>query len=278
MEQTEKSPHGWLIITLIIFTLCVFLMIMLYSVDGTEIVLYKRVKNVAVAQTSPPEPVPLLGSLTLRKGDKILNHHEKTNLSKESIRKYVHSFSIESPDKFELHNQPVSSVSFGKEFFIYDVKIVPTSSKIIVTILIELPSIEVVIGSGDYSKLYPLINPYIHVAELTFEWNFNMFTYVMNDSMKLKTMKLFMVNWENNRYNNTYIQTKNSPLFMVNIPEPFNLSEDELHTFIINTGIFEEIPIVAEETIYIEEISASSSTPITNSLNDLRTTQTLINI
>lgn len=176
---------------------------------------------------------------------KPLTHHEHNSIVKEGIKNHIEkrSTDVVDPKELLLGTRIVKKVVEEKSFFIYDTQLVSSNKGFIVKILMELPPIKVFYADEEYYKYYPLINPYIHVAEMTYEWSFDPITMAMNTQMFLLERKVWTVDWDINRYNTMYIQTMNSPLYLSKMPEPMKLSADELKKFIETIGVLDTIPV-----------------------------------
>jgi hypothetical protein len=157
----------------------------------------------------------------------------------------VHSICVEKP-VFFIYNTHVN----------YD----PISNLFHVKILMELPPIRVFI-SPEYSKYYPLINPYIHVVEATYGWRVKE-DGMLESAMRLEKFDIFMVDWERNRYWNTYIQTINSPMKVPDMPPPISWSKDELTAFFLQTNLFVTLPVPSDE----EDFHAKTAPPGTTAI------------
>lgn len=301
MEQKEyRSPHGWFIIVLIIFTLCVFLWTMVYTMGQENVVILRKYKqespddmcgcgdNTATASgaaanrlsinTTSSSQIPTTAIKIMRHG-KPLHRHDKTDLMNEALKRHVHSLpdtiDVESKDadvgttaystktvSLDLHGYEINKLSVGKNFYIYDCSITTTPDHLVVKILLELPEIKVEFKDHPiYSEYCPTINPYIHVVELVYLWGYDKSTMETDMYMKLSNLKITMVSWDDNLYRKSYEQVKNSPLYKVNIPMPLNLKKEELHDFLIRSNIFNTIGTTFSPPILLQPI-VSSNTPI----------------
>ena len=321
MEKKEyKSPHGWFIILLIVFTLCIFLWTMVYTMGQENVIVIRKYKKevssngngdgngnmmmmdddsdqcssnllkldilgkkplmtTTLATTTSTSNVPN-ASVKIIRGEKPLTRHDKTDLINEAMKRYVRSlpntmidivegnaqtsaYSVESVS-LDLHGYEIAKFSVGKSFYIYDCNITPTPDKLVITILMELPEINVEFKDFPvYSMYCPTINPYIHAVELKYVWAYDKETFVLEDFMKLSSLKITMVSWDDNLYRKSYEQVKNSPLYKVDVPVPLNLKKEELYNFLTKSSIFSTIPMIFNPPISLQQIQgSSSSTPI----------------
>jgi hypothetical protein len=278
MEKKEyKSPHGWIIIFLIVFTLSIFLLAMVYTVDPVE------QKNLLPASTSTTKPKTLTttgipfststsppAQLRIVRGGKVLFRHNKMDTVQEAMKRYLHSL----PDVIELssettsfthnvysvknislslHGYEISKISLERNFYIYDCSIVPTNEYLVVTILMELPSIVVEWKNyPEYTQFCPSINPYIHTVELVYLWGYDAKSLETYPHMQLSNLKIHMVSWEDNLYRKSYEQVKNSPLFEANVPIPLQLQKEDLYDFLMGSGLLKEIPMIFNPPIQLE--------------------------
>lgn len=250
-KNNQSSPHGWLIILMIVFSICVLLMTLVFTVAATDVNRGKR--------TILPKPIEktqkITGTFGVRKGSKMLSKNEKTNLIQEAMRRYFNSI---PPIKVDLamHGMQISNIKVGKNFYIYDCQMVPMSDHMVVTILMEMPEISIEFKDRpDYSQCCPTINPYIHVIELSYSWGYNKKTYEAYNGMKLMNIKLYMVQWKDNLYKKAYEQVRNSPLYESKIPPPIDLQEKELYDFIKGTTLFERLPMVFDTPLIFDRIN-----------------------
>lgn len=279
MEKKEqKSPHGWFIILLIVFTMCVFLFVMVCTGQESTSVPHKpkRITTSApffFSTTPPPTAVKIV-----REGN-VLHRNDKIDLVKGSMKKHFHSLpdvvktaddnktdaekAVYSPKtvSLSLHGYEISKFSVGKSFYVYDCQTSITPSSLMVTILMELPEISVEFKDHpEYSMCCPTINPYIHVVELVYSWGYKKDTMETNDYMTLSGIKICMVPWEDNLYRKAHEQVKNSPLYNVNVPTPLNLKKEELQDFLMKSGVLNQIAMVFNPPVSL--MSAQNNTPI----------------
>lgn len=211
-----------------------------------------------VITTTTPSPLPQVPEGThfeVCQLDKVLTTKDHMDLSKKAIKEKM---SKEVPSqKLMLRDKVVNKVTIEKNFFIYDVQVLSVSDHFLVTILMELPPVRVWYEDKEYYQFYPLINPYIHVVELTYKWGFNPYTLEMDKDMTLESMKLHMVGWDSNRYYTMFIQTKNSPLYLSKIPKPIPFTEKELHSFLQDTKLLDTINMGEGMTAKPSETSTS---------------------
>lgn len=287
MDKKEyKSPHGWVIIFLIVFTLSIFLITMVYTVDREKVKVENKdpppqqkniklnVSSLPTTTTMPPYPLKII-----REG-KVLYRHHKIDIIHEALKRHLHSlpsiiqvsaentsfiqdvYSTKNVSLF-LHGYELGKVSVEKTFYIYDCSIVPTNDYLVVTILMELPPITIDLKEHpEYSMYYPSINPYIHVVELVYLWGYDNNTMETYNNMKLSNLKIYMVSWENNLYRKSYEQVKNSPLYKSNVPLPLELKKEELYDFLMSSGILSEIPMIFNPPIQLQSAQIKPSTTI----------------
>lgn len=290
MEKKEhKSPHGWFIILLIVFTLCVFLLTMVYTIEqenDTGVVKQQKLKKgkeknttsnpVKKLNVNPTTTLPPTTNIKIVRGGKVLYRHDKLEIVNDALKRHLHSLpdvisnSKENIEKTAystkdvsllLHGYEINNISIGKSFYIYDCNVVPTAECLVVSILMELPEIKVEFKDHpEYSQYCPSINPYIHVVELVYLWGYNKKTLEANNYMKLSNLKIFMVSWEDNLYRKSYEQVKNSPLHNVNVPIPLNIKKEELYDFLMNTNVLNEISMIFNPVISLKSIQ--NNTPI----------------
>lgn len=211
-------------------------------------------KSILLTTTMPPElpSVPL----EVCRLENVLTSKDHKIVSKNGIKEKMHAgVRLPSEKSLQLHDKPVSKVTIDKNFFIYDVQVLFVSDHFMVTILMELPPVRVWYEDKEYYEFYPLLNPYIHVVELTYNWGFDKQTFEMDKEMRLEKMELHMVPWESNRYQTMYVQTKSSPLYLAKIPEPIPFSEKELHAFLREIHLLETIPM--EEGLSAKPVNTS---------------------
>jgi hypothetical protein len=288
-KKEEKSPHGWFIILLIVFTLCIFLLTMVFTMEQENVMVIRKLKKepktdpimtkknnpwkmLTTTTSTPPSAVRIIRS------GKTLRHHDKTDLVNESLKRHFHSlpevvdvfvrdeneeiraYSEDTVSLF-LHGYEISRFSVGKNFYIYDCNISTTPEYMIATILMEIPEIKVVFKDHpEYSQYCPTINPYIHVVELVYAWGYDRQTMETDDFMSLSDLKIFMVSWEDNLYRKSYEQVKNSPLYNVNIPIPLNLQKEELYDFLMKSNVLNNVAMAFSPPIKLQSIQ--NNTPI----------------
>lgn len=295
-KEIDKSPHGWVIIFLIVFTLCIFLWAMVNTVDQENIHLKrKQFPDVCSHTTSTTKtsekiltttPSPITNIKVIRNG-KVLNRHQKMDTIQEAIKRHIHSLpdiiQVSSGSSSEdvlhnaysirdvslsLHGYEISNFSVGKNFYIYDCTIVPMNNYLMITILMELPEIKIVFKDHpEYSMYCPTINPYIHVVELVYLLEYDPDTLEIVQQMNLSNLRIFMVSWENNIYYKSYEQVKNSPLYKSDIPFPLNIKKEELYDFLMKSGVLDQIPMIFNPPITLQTISNNNTTPLTDLLN-----------
>lgn len=272
MEKKEnKSPHGWFIIVLIILTLTVFLFVMVSSSPNTKqtITVHKAHKETNVQLVMPTSP-PVAIKITRNK--KVLYKNDKREIVQEAITRYLNSLpdtiqiSKESYEEetraystkslsLSLHGYEISEFSVGKNFLVYDCTIVPTTDHLTVTILMELPPWEITFKDHpEYSQFCPSINPYIHAVELVYQWGYDNTSMDLYNNMRLSNLKIRMVPWENNLYNKSYEQVKNSPLYKSPVPMPLNLQKGDLYDFLIKSEVFATIPMIFNPPLKLEPV------------------------
>lgn len=288
-KKEEKSPHGWFIILLIVFTFCIFLLTMVFTMEQENVMVIRKLnkepktdpimtkknnpwKMLTTTTSTPPSAVRIIRS------GKTLRHHDKTDLVNESLKRHFHSLpevvDVSVRDENEeitaysedtvslfLHGYEISRFSVGKNFYIYDCNISTTPEYMIVTILMELPEIKVVFKDHpEYSQYCPTINPYIHVVELVYAWGYDRQTMETDDFMSLSDLRIFMVSWEDNLYRKSYEQVKNSPLYKVDIPIPLNLQKEELYDFLMKSNVLNNVAMAFSPPIQLKSIQ--NNTPI----------------
>lgn len=290
MEKKEqKSPHGWFIILLIVFTLCLFLLTMVYTMEQENVMVIRKMKRESTSDLlvkNNPGKKPLMITSTstppvavkIQRGGKTLYRHDKTDLINESMKRHLHSLpavvDVDVKDanveitaysdetvSLSLHGYDISKFSVGKSFYIYDCNIATTPDYLVATILMELPEIKVEFKDHpEYSQYCPTINPYIHVVELVYMWGYDKKTMETDDFMTLSSLKIFMVSWEDNLYRKSYEQVKNSPLYKVNVPIPLNLKKEELYDFLTKSNIFTNVAMAFTPPITLQSIQ--NNTPV----------------
>lgn len=290
MEKKEqKSPHGWFIILLIVFTLCIFLLTMVYTMEQENVMVIRKFKKEdtnAEPKNNPGKKLIMPTTTTstpsvafkIIRGGRTLYRHDKTDLVNESMKRHLHSLpavvdvSIKNENvettpysdetvSLSLHGYEISKFSVGKNFYIYDCNIATTPDYLVVTILMELPEIKVEFkGHPEYSQYCPTINPYIHVVELVYVWSYDKKTMETDDFMTLSSLKIFMVSWEDNLYRKSYEQVKNSPLYKVNVPIPLNLNKEDLYDFLTKSNIFTNVAMAFTPPITLQSIQ--NNTPV----------------
>lgn len=286
MDKKEyKSPHGWIIIFLIVFTLSIFLLTMIYTVDPADPKKPQNVKNPnmkkdmttiipVISTTTPPSTTPL----RLVRDGKVLYRHDKMDVVQEALKHYLHSLpnviEVSSDKNFFthkvystknltlfLHGYELSKISVEKTFYIYDCSIVPTHDYLVVTILMELPPIMIELKDyPEYSMYCPSINPYIHVVELVYLWGYDKNTMETYNNMKLSNLKIFMVSWEDNLYRKSFEQVKNSPLYESNVPIPLDLKKEDIYDFLMSSNLLSEIPMIFNPTIKLQSFQTNNTT------------------
>lgn len=270
MEKKEQtSPHGWFVLLLIVFTLCVFLLTMVCAIEQENGMVVKRKKcdletktnttnnpiKILLTTSTPPVAVKMLRS------GKTLRRPEKTDLVYGSVKRHLCSLPEEVRSSLFLHGYEVSQFSVGKNFYMYDCNVSATPDYLLTTILMELPEIRVVLKDHpEYSQYYPNLNPYIHAVELVYRWGYDKQTMEPDDYMTLSHMKILMVSWEDNLYRKSYEQVKNSPLHRVQTPTPLRLQKEELHDFLTKCHILDNIAMAFSPPITLQSIQ--NNTPI----------------
>lgn len=267
--EKYKSPHGWFIILLVVFTLGVFLLTIVYSIEDDPKSSRTTINPETTIQTQPKITTSTPITAKVVQGGRVLHQKEKTDLTKESFRRYLHSLpeSIHLGDQpmkdvysnqniqLKLHGYEISKVSVGKSFYLYECMIVPMDDHLLVTLLIELPEIQVEFKDHpEYSQFCPSINPYIHVVELVYRWGYDKETLETFNHMKLSNLKIRMVPWKDNLYNKSYEQVKNSPLYKADVPMPLRIEREDLYDFLKQSTIFDEIPMVFNPPIVIQSL------------------------
>jgi len=243
--QRISSPpplHAWFLILLILLTMGFFLFIVISTSNRENLDPASISKEFSIKSENIDErPETTMESMALYTGDDLVSNTDLMRMIQKYIRVYLHGMETElSTDKL-LGGKNVVSVRVDKTgFYVYDINASydPGQGVFIVSVLMELPKISVVL-SDPYSRYYPDINPYIHAVEITFSMD--------TKSLKMRSIQLFMVDWIVNRYNTMYIQTKNSPICLRDMPPPMDLSSEELHEFITSLHLFSEIPIPDNE-------------------------------
>lgn len=283
MQKQNRSSNGWIIIFLIIFTLCTFLWAMVYTVEQENNRTYKCAEQEKITTEKTPTSLPLFTStpppnpVKILRNEKILNRYEKMDVINDAMKRHFHSlpntidlmedkrpthnvYSIRDLN-LSLHGYEISSFSIGKSFYIYDCTIVPVANnQLMTTILMELPEINIVFKDHpEYSKYYPTINPYIHVVELVYFWEYDKDTLETKNQMILSNIRIVMVSWENNLYRKSYEQVKNSPLYKANVPIPLNLKKEELYDFLTRGGVLDQIPMIFNPPITLQPIHKNTS-------------------
>lgn len=290
MEKKEqKSPHGWFIILLIVFTLCLFLLTMVYTMEQENVMVIRKLKRESTSDLpvkNNPGKKPLMLTTTstppvavkIQRGGKTLYRNDKAELVNESMKRHLSSLpavvDVEIKNEnvettaysdgtvsLSLHGYDISKFSVGKSFYIYDCNIATTPDYLVATILMELPEIKVEFKDHpEYSQYCPTINPYIHVVELVYMWGYDKKTMETDDFMTLSSLKIFMVSWEDNLYRKSYEQVKNSPLYKVNVPIPLNLKKEELYDFLTKSNIFTNVAMAFTPPITLQSIQ--NNTPV----------------
>lgn len=258
-SKKKTSSDAWLVVLLILFlvTIAVFLMIVLNSakpIPDTNPPLPVIEKPVVTSVTPSPKPMDYLGEggpRVLHHGDSPVGAADALRLSNLWVSNHLKSLPKESPVKDTLAGIPIQSIKIGRSFYIYDVKLVPVDNTFHLVVLMELPRIDIVLAAP-YSTYYPSINPYIHVVEFTFRMD------VEDRIMFLMSISLFTVDWETNRYKTMYEQTVNSPVCIPDMPEPMDLSKEELSRFLWTHKIFDAIKIETEKDLQARPAHQSS--------------------
>lgn len=289
--EQYRSPHGWLIMFLILMTMGVFLLVVLTATASPSpcqsllcMSLNKDEPSTIKKSTMPPAllapmamttapPMTTTGVMKrLLIDGKTADHSSIIRLMNEELRRHFSSLppnlplqpssSLQQPSSLQpvaaavgldLGGKRVTRISVGKNFYIYDCKIIhrPSNPYLEATLLIDLPSIEINF-STIYAKYYPLINPYIHVVELHYRWGFT--DGIMDSIMSLESIRLYMVDWSMNRYRNMYIHTKNSPMCFSDMPEPIPFTQEQLHQFLLQSHLFATLPISSPNSLIAQSV------------------------
>lgn len=278
-KSLPSSPHGWLVILMIVFSLCVLLLAIVFTSTEPNVHCRPQLSQ----QLLPPSETttPPTNASQLIQGTKVLYRKEKTDLIQETLRRYVNALppqihttelkptnttATTTKTALSLHGIEISNFSVGKTFYIYDCNIAPSTNHIVVSILMEIPEITIEFKDRpEYNQCCPTINPYIHAVELVYSWGYNKDNLETYNGMKLTNLKIYMVSWEDNLYNKAYQQVKNSPLYKSNVPAPLDLQKEELYDFLKESNLFERIPMVFDPPIKLHSILDKSSTTTTTS-------------
>lgn len=230
------SQHRWFILFMIIITLFVLIVIVMSVLPE---------KKTPTLSTLPPPLTtspPIPAHMVIHQDNEPATQSQLRSTTSSFIKHYIHSV----PNELSINHDDIKKIQIASfNFFVYNVVINydNKSHKFHITILMELPPIKIFV-SPVYSEYYPYLNPYIHVIELTYDWRIKK-DNVLDDRLRLKDLKIFMVDWEMNRYHNLYLQTKNSPLILKNMPPPLEFSEQDLKNILLQSGLFQSIPAVS---------------------------------
>jgi len=258
---SSSSSANWFIGFTVIITLIIFVLIVVYAIP-IDLPKKQIVAPPAIVTTHPPSTAPPQNRI-LHQGDRPIPHTELRTVSNTILRDYIHALpeTIQTANDLVLGGHPVQSVAIEKPvFFVYDAAAVydPVKHSFRVTIVVELPPIKIVI-SPTYSRYYPLLNPYIHVAQFTYRWDVRA-DDTLDTMMRLETVELFLVDWDRNRYWNTYMHTVNSPMKIPDMPPPLQFTKEELEAFFLRSQLFTNLPVISENGFHAKALS--SSTPI----------------
>lgn len=253
--KEHRMPQPWVVICLVFLSIVFFLVLMLQTMPkdaGRPLPQSSFTENSA---TTPPPPFSSSSSpkgLALN-GD-TADKSKILALVQECMKHHFYS----SPDihslDLSLGKNRVSGIKIAKTFFVYESSLSLSSrNEFILKIIIDPPEISIHLADNpDYSKFYPLLNPFFHVLELEYVWTFS--NQTPDPIWKLKSLTAIPVEWESNRYNKLYKDTKNSPLYEENIVEPIQWSPTEIQTFLKQTGLFDSINVVFPEEISVVEL------------------------
>ena len=269
--EKYKSPHGWLITLLIVFSLAVFLTATVLTTKPPTTAIKVVDKGLPPTRVDLFPPAPPTEYMHVARNGRVLRRHDKSDVVQEAMRRLLQSFpdrvmveGFKPSEGLSLHGYAVGSVSVGKSFYLYDCTIVQAADHLVVRILMELPEIRVALRDHPtYSEYYPTINPYIHAVEVAYKWGYNPKTLETDDNMRLTNLRLMMVSWEDNLHRKSYEQVKNSPLYRVNVPLPLELKKEDLYDFLTNIGLFDNVPMVFDPPIVLVPVRHEGrATPI----------------
>lgn len=267
MEKNEyKSPHGWLIITLIVLSLGVFLMAMVRTTNdyqSTTPVLFEPKKTTTTTTTTCPGSTAPFSYVLARNGD-VMSGNDKKDVVQEILKEHFASMPLKKQVSLDLQKLKVNEISVGKNFFIYDTSMTTTPDYVTIKILMEAPELKVSFKDQPiYNEYYPSLNPYIHTLELIYILEFNKMTLQPKTTMKLSSLKISMTPWDANLNKKSFEQIKNSPLHKLQLPSPLNIQKSELYDFLLKSDIFNTIK-VKNGLISLEPISTKNlhNTPI----------------
>lgn len=243
-KTSEKSPNRWFIMFFVFLTLVFFLFLLLQNSTPNSPKL-----------TLPPAATnePSLKNHSLAHKGILVNKDQLNAFIREWIRRYLESGGCNPIGSgVQLGDKKIKSVQvIGKSFLVYEAKIVPAPKGFVLNIIMDLPDLKIEWEGENcgYQKFYPLLNPYIHVVELEYQW---IWTDEPSFTLSMSNMDIQMVDWASNQYHKNYKDTKNSPLYKMPIPEPRNWTREELSGFLRSLGLFQTLTVVQTDLSLVQ--------------------------
>lgn len=248
--ENKTQQNGWFVVFIIFCTLAIFLFVILQTIPASpspkSVPLY--LKNI-----STETPISLKNKCLVYKGQKLENG-TLNNLIQDWMKRFFESASSSIAGATQLSDKLITGIHIGKSFLLYEVKLQQETDGFRLYLTMEPPEIVVDWEDKNYAKYYPLLNPYIHVLELEYNW---IWTTKPEFNLNLLKMDIQTVNWDHNKYWRNYKDTKNSPLYKMCIPEPVSWTKDQIMSLLQAIGLFQTITVVQTD-LSLDEIQGTS--------------------
>jgi len=265
IKEKTYSTSDWMIMFVVGITIVVFLWILLSSVPMAAVAAKQQEEEVMVVDIE--EKYDGSDYFLTRDEEKVEGRAMIQMVSGWMRRAFEKKTTSTTTISLGKDMPTITSVRIDKTFFIYDCRLTfnPTKRCFVLTILMELPPLHIFInGNEEYSKYYPLLNPYIHVVELSYLWKATS-DGTMKTSLTLDKIKVFPVDWKMNRYNAMYLD--NSQLGkIICLPKPIEINnEEELRRILMETNLFATLPVESEIPFIMSSTSSTKEPSTTTS-------------
>lgn len=250
--KPTKQNSGWFILFAVFFTIAIFILFLLQATSPSS----SQTNPSTVVATSTGSNVSSGSSsnkLLVYKKEKVEKPHLNT-LTQDWLKRFFESVSENVGNGLVVRGQTVKGVQVGKSFLIYNVKLTSKNNGFLLHITMEPPELKIQWENEIYGQFYPLLNPYIHVMDLIYTWTW---TGQPTFTLQLEQMDVQTVPWKSNRYHNDYRDIKGSPLYKVPVPEPLDLSKEEITEFLKSTGIFQTLTVVQTD-LEVSDVQGST--------------------
>jgi hypothetical protein len=259
MKEKVYSTSDWMIMFVVGITIVIFLWILLSSVPMAAVAAKQQEEEVMVVDIE--EKYDGSDYFLTRDEEKVEGRAMIQMVSGWMRRAFEKKTTSTTTISLGKDMPTITSVRIDKTFFIYDCRITfnPTKRCFVLTILMELPPLHIFInGNEEYSKYYPLLNPYIHVVELSYLWKATS-DGTMKTTLTLDKIKVFPVDWKMNRYNAMYLDNSQLGKILC-LPKPIEINnEEELRRILMETNLFATLPVESEIPFTMSSSSSKSS-------------------